>query len=106
MDIEDGSVIMNGDFILPGENIEIKIKEFNITNPSPIRYYEPIIDVSLSGYVPVSAGFGTEAISTNCYQCRFISSTQVKMGFCVADGTKGDLQTGTVGKLNVIYIKK
>lgn len=67
MDIEDRGAIMNSDFILPGENIEITIKEFNITNPSPILYYEPTIDVSLSGYIPVSAGFKTEAISTNCY---------------------------------------
>lgn len=106
MDIEDGSVIMNGDFILPGKNIEIKVKEFQITNPSPTLYYEPIIDVSLTGYIPVSAGFSAYSISTNCYQCRFTSPTQVKMGFCVSDGSKGNLQSGTVGSLNVMYIKK
>ena len=97
---------MNSDFIFPGENIETTIKEFIITNPSPTLYYEPIIDVSLDGYIPVSTGFSTYAISISCYQCKFVTSTQVKMGFCQSDGTKGNLVAGQIGRLSVMYIKK
>lgn len=97
---------MAADFITPGKNLEIIVKEFNIDNPSSTLYYEPVVDVSLNGYIPISCGFSTYAIATKCYQCRFISATQVKMGFCVGDGSQGNLQTGTIGKLNVVYIKK
>lgn len=97
---------MGTDLILPGKNLETKIKEFTINVPSSIPYYEPTIDVSLDGYIPISCGFSTRTISTKCYQCRFASPTQVKMGFCVGDGDMGNLQAGPIGNLSVVYLKK
>lgn len=97
---------MSNSLLTPMFIPEIYIKEFSISNPSSTLYYEPTVDVSLEGYIPVSAGFSVYAISTKCYQCRFISATQVKMGFCVGDGDMGNLPSGGVGRLSVVYLKK
>lgn len=99
-------MIMNRAFILPEKKIETKIKEFVINNPVAVLYYEPTIDVSLDGYIPISCGFSTYSISTKCYQCRFISPTQVKMGFCTGDGDMGNLAPGDIGRITVVYLKK
>ena len=96
----------NKSLLTPMFSPETYIKEFRISNPSSTLYYEPIVDVSLEGYIPVSAGFSTYSISTKCYQCRFTSATQVKMGFCVGNGDLGNLPSGSVGSLNVVYLKK
>lgn len=96
----------NKSLLTPMFSPETYIKEFSISNPSSTLYYEPTVDVSLEGYIPVSAGFSTYSISTNCYQCRFITATQVKMGFCLGYGSQGNLEPGSVGKLTVVYLKK
>jgi hypothetical protein len=85
--------------------LETAMQEFVISNPSPTLYYEPIVSVEKDGWIPVSVGFSTYSISTKCYQCRFTSPTEVRLGFCVGNGDMGNLATGDVGRINVLYLR-
>lgn len=85
--------------------LETASQEFVISNPSPTLYYEPIVSVEKDGWIPVSVGFSTYSISTKCYRCRFTSPTEVRLGFCLGNGDMGNLETGVIALINVLYLR-
>lgn len=85
--------------------LETAIQEIVISNPSPTLYYEPIVSVEKDGWIPVSVGFSCNSIYLKCYQCRLVSPTEVKIGFCLGNGDMGNLSTGNLGRINVLYLR-
>lgn len=78
------------------------VKTFDLTSSGGTTF-EQVFDVSVDGYIPVSFNASFYSTTYYMYQSAFTSETQIKIGVA---STTGNVSSGSLGYLSVVYLKK
>lgn len=82
-------------------NNQIIRRNYTVTPKSAI-YYEEEVDITVSGYKPISVSWSANQIATNIYRLEFLDDSRLAIGRSYDNG--GSLSANTV-TLTVTYIK-